>query len=79
MEQQVEQPVEQPVEQRALEQPVRRRDRDGRGHGGVVVGHGRRRSPRDAAEGHGRRHRVVLRVRAVAHRGILVNTTVVRC
>uniref|UniRef100_A0A804R7J1 RING-type domain-containing protein n=1 Tax=Zea mays TaxID=4577 RepID=A0A804R7J1_MAIZE len=78
VEQQVEQPVEQPVEQRALEQPVRRWDRDGRGHGGVVVGHGRRRGPPDAAEGRGRRQRVVLRVRAVAHGGILVNTAV-RC
>jgi hypothetical protein len=69
------------VEQRALEQPVRRRDRDGGGDGRVVVGHGRRRGSnrREAARG-GRRQRVVLRVRAVAHGCILAGTlVVVRC
>jgi hypothetical protein len=56
------------MEQWVLEQSVRHQDCDGGDDDGVVVGHGRRRGSnhREEARG-GRRQRVVLRVRVVAH------------
>ncbi|KAI4964456.1 hypothetical protein ZWY2020_005720 [Hordeum vulgare] len=53
------------AEQRAVEQPVRRRERDGRRHGRVVVGHGRR-GRASVAPRRVRGRQRLLRVRAVA-------------